>query len=351
MKKLVLFPLAIIYGIITGIRNKLFDWGILKSNSFNIPIISVGNLSMGGSGKSPHIEYLVRLLQGSNNVAILSRGYKRKTKGFKLVKQQASAHEIGDEPAQFKHKFKKATVAVDEKRVHGIKKLQQLDPYLDVILLDDAFQHRYVKPGLSILLTDFHNLYSSDYIFPSGTLRESRCGAKRADIIIITKMPKTLSPITKRRLYNVLKPMAHQSVFTTYLQYNKLHSLFTKEPAIEIKKYSSILLVSGIANPYPLEEYLRPNCNELVTLSYPDHHIFKQKDFAKIKKEYNNLYSRNSIIVTTEKDAMRIISNEENQLIKNLPLYYISVEIKFHNKQNQRFDSIINEYVTKNTRD
>jgi len=298
MKKLVLFPLAIIYGIITGIRNKLFDWGILKSNSFNIPIISVGNLSMGGSGKSPHIEYLVRLLQGSNNVAILSRGYKRKTKGFKLVKQQASAHEIGDEPAQFKHKFKKATVAVDEKRVHGIKKLQQL-----------------------------------------------------ADIIIITKMPKTLSPITKRRLYNVLKPMAHQSVFTTYLQYNKLHSLFTKEPAIEIKKYSSILLVSGIANPYPLEEYLRPNCNELVTLSYPDHHIFKQKDFAKIKKEYNNLYSRNSIIVTTEKDAMRIISNEENQLIKNLPLYYISVEIKFHNKQNQRFDSIINEYVTKNTRD
>ncbi|MEA3504967.1 MAG: tetraacyldisaccharide 4'-kinase [Bacteroidota bacterium] len=349
MLKILLLPFAIIYGTITGIRNKLFDWGIIKSKSFNIPIISIGNINMGGTGKSPHIEYLVRLLQSNNNVATLSRGYKRKTKGFKLVKQQATALEVGDEPAQFKHKFRNITVAVDEKRVHGVKKLQELDPYLNVVLLDDAFQHRYIKPGLSILLTDFHNTYNNDYLFPSGTLRESRSGAKRADIIIITKMPKVLSPITKRRLYNEIKPKEHQELFTTYLKYGKLNHVFKKSPVTKAKKFSTIIMVSGIANPYPLEEHLRRKCNELITLSYKDHHNFSKKDILNIKKIFDNTFTKNKAIITTEKDAMRIMSAEGNELIKELPLYYISVEIGFHKEQKQKFDRIIKKYVRKNS--
>lgn len=349
MRRILVLPLAILYGTVVYLRNKFYDWGIFKSRQFDIPIICVGNLSVGGSGKSPHIEYLVRLLKGDYHVATLSRGYKRKTKGFRLVKQHATAQEVGDEPAQFKNKFRKQTIAVDEKRVRGIENIIKIDPYVEAILLDDAFQHRAVTPGLSILITDFHKPYSEDYLMPSGTLREHTIGAKRADIIIVSKTPNVLSPITKRRFLHELNPLPNQTLVFTYLKYGKINHVFNRHTQpVDLCKTSTILMLTGIANPYPLEEYLRPCCNELIKFSYPDHYQYKKSDLLKIKDAFNNIYTKQKIIITTEKDAVRIRSAIGNEIIKDLPLYYIPVEIAFHKGHKQKFDRRILKYVEEN---
>lgn len=351
MRRLLLFPFALLFGCIVYVRNKLYDWGIFRSQKFDVGTIVVGNLSVGGSGKSPHIEYLVRLLKKEYSVAVLSRGYKRKTKGFRLAKQHATAHEVGDEPAQFKHKFRKQIVAVDEKRTRGIRKMMDIDPYTDVILLDDAFQHRSVKPGLSILITDFHLPYFDDYLMPTGRLREHASGARRADIVIVSKCPKVVTPFTRRRFQEGLKLKDHQSLFFTKYKYGNLHRVFNgSEPPHKLKKYSSIVMLAGIANPYPLEEKLGPYCNELVRLNYPDHYQYKKSDFERIKKAYDNIFTKNKIIITTEKDATRIRTAVGNEIIKDLPLYYIPVEVVFHKGQKQKFDSRILDYVEKDRR-
>ncbi len=351
MRRILLFPFACIYGIIVFLRNKLYDWGLLRSKNFDVPTIGVGNLAVGGSGKTPHIEYLIRLLKKNYSVSTLSRGYKRKTKGFRLAKQHATAHDIGDEPAQFKHKFRQLTIAVDEKRKRGIKKIMEMDPYTDVILLDDAFQHRSVKPGLSILITDFHNPYPQDYLLPTGTLREQTIGAKRADIIIVSKTPKVINPITKRRFYRELKPKPHQHIFFTLLKYgNLVHVFNTNLPPQKLSKFSNIIMLTGIANPYPLEEHLRPYCNELIKYTYPDHYSYKKRDFKKIKDAYDDIFTSSKAIITTEKDATRIRSAPGAEIIKDLPLYYIPVEVVFHKGQKQKFDRIILNYVEENRR-
>jgi len=307
---------------------------------------------MGGTGKSPHVEYLVRLLTNDYDVATLSRGYKRKTKGFVIADGLITAKDIGDEPFQFKSKFENIQVAGGEKRVRGITKLQEQKPGTDVILLDDAFQHRHVNPGLSILLTDFHNLYSQDYPIPTGSLREFRPGAGRADIIIVTKSAKVLSPITRNRVKDEIKPQSHQKLYFSYIE----HGSFTPIPGIDFvpdkkKKYYSILLFAGIANMYPLEFYLKNLCIEIEILKFPDHHHYKKKDITRIVDTFDRILSHNKIIITTEKDAMRLIHPEFIKVLKYYPVCYVPIEIKFHKEDKAKFNNQIVKYVKENSRD
>ena len=320
----------------------------MSSYSFSIPVISVGNLSVGGTGKTPHVEYLIRKLKGEFNLAVLSRGYKRKSSGFVLAKEGITVDQIGDEPYQFYSKFPSVKVAVDEKRVSGINILKSKFPDLDAIILDDAFQHRYVKPGLSILLTDFHRLYAKDYPLPTGTLREFPSGASRADIIIVTKTSNVLSPIVIRNLEDQIKPKAHQKMYYSYID----HGPFTQIPGVrfipEKNKYNKILLVSGIANSYPLEIHLGKHCDDLEIIYFPDHHQYTANDIENILTRFDRTLSKNKIIVTTEKDAMRFMHPGIFKQIKELPMCYVPIEIKFHGDGREEFNEQILNYVKKN---
>ncbi len=349
MRRLFLYPFSMIYGLIMIIRNWLYDKNILKSKEFDIPVISVGNLSVGGTGKTPHIEYLVRLLSDRYNIATLSRGYKRKTKGFLQVSANSTAIEAGDEPLQIVNKFENIKVFVDENRKHGIKEILHRFPETDIILLDDAFQHRAVKPGLSIILTDYFQLYSNDYILPSGNLREPRCGAKRADIIVVTKTGRVYSPIVHKQLVDSLKPQVHQNIYLSYIKYGKLTPVNDQiNQDRKRKTINTILLFSGIANPYPLEHHLKKQCFELITVTFPDHHQYNASDIEMINQKWNNIYTKNKILVTTEKDYMRLKNPEIWELVVNLPIHYISIEVDFHNGGKNFFDRQILDYVEKN---
>lgn len=350
LKQLLILPLANTYGCVTCFRNKLFDWKILPSEEFDLPVISVGNLSAGGTGKTPHVEYIVRLLYKRNQVAILSRGYKRSTSGFILANKQSTYKEIGDEPLQYKQKFDDILVVADESRRSGIKILTRHFPNLKAIILDDAFQHRYVKPGLSILTTDFHNLYANDYMLPSGTLREFRKGAKRADIILVTKTSKVLSPITVRRITDLIKPQKHQHLFFTFIDYGDMIPLNGSTDMISPDQCNNVLMFSGIANSYPLQNYLSSQYKNLVQVRFPDHHAYTRKDFIKIRENFRQILSNKKIIITTEKDAMRLKTPEMKPLFDELPIYYIPIEIKFHNEDNVIFDARIINYVEKHQR-
>ncbi|MCK4570187.1 MAG: tetraacyldisaccharide 4'-kinase, partial [Bacteroidales bacterium] len=279
--RIILFPFACLYGLIMAFRGKLFDWKILPSQSFPLAVISVGNLSCGGTGKTPIVEYLIRLLSNDRKIATLSRGYKRQTKGFVLASKGSTFEEIGDEPLQYKTKFNNIEVAVHERRRKGIKELLKYFPDLDTVLLDDAYQHRYVKPGFSILLTDFHKLYINDYPFPAGSLREFRSASKRADIIIITKTPVVLSPITRRRLTALIKPKIHQQLLFSRIKYEKPVPICKKNEGLLKARYNTILLFSGVANSYPLQEHLRNMCHELHVMDFMDHHKYTLHDLEK----------------------------------------------------------------------
>lgn len=342
--RIILLPFSYLYGLIGLIRNMLFYLGVLPSKAFDIPIISVGNLSTGGTGKTPQIEYLVRLLQKDHKVAVLSRGYQRSTKGFILVNTEHTSVDVGDEPRQYCHKFPDIMVGVDERRVRGIEKLIELNPDLDVILLDDAFQHRYIKPGLSILLTDYHNLYVHDHPLPSGHLRELKEGAKRADIIIVTKTPNVFSPITHRNLMDELHPEDYQKVFFSFIKYRPLIALSDSTKTIR-EEGLGVVLVTGIVNPAPLKEYIERKSSRLIHLEYNDHHRFNTKDIEHIVKTYNDFYSGNKIIITTEKDVMRFLDiNELDQLLA-LPVYFTPIETEIHKEFKQEFDQAILNYV------
>jgi len=352
--RIIAFPLSVLYGLIVTIRNKMYDLGILRSREFDIPVISVGNLCVGGTGKTPHIEYLIRLLKGEFYIATLSRGYGRKTSGFLLADTQSTASDIGDEPLQFKRKYSNVRVAVDANRVNGITQLQKNYPSLQSVLLDDAFQHRAVRPGLSVVLTDYSKLYVNDFVMPTGSLREFKSGVIRADIIIVTKCPSILLPIERKRLLNEIKPMPHQHVYFSYIRYGDFIPLncddqknpFTKEFYFE-RNYS-ILLLTGIANTSPLEYYLKDKVKNLQRAKYPDHHRFTQNDLENIKKIFNNIAAPNKIILTTEKDAMRLKGPEYAEAIKDLPVFYIPIEIDFHDKDKEQFNEQITHYVRAN---
>lgn len=346
LARLLLFPFSIIYGFILYLRNKLYDVNILKSKSFETPIITIGNLSTGGTGKSPHIEFLIKNLKDEFKLATLSRGYKRKTKGFVLADANSTAEDIGDEPKQFKNKFENIPIAVDANRKNGINQLLNQFPDLDLILLDDAFQHRKVKANISILLTEYSNPFYKDYILPMGHLREARAGYKRADIIIITKCPDVLSPFDLNRIKAEIQLQDHQEIYFSYIEYGQLVAV--TDGAKQIADYNlsdySITLLSGIANPAALKFYIKRYAKEVNEVQFPDHHFFTDNDLKKIESKFNSFISKQKIIITTEKDAVRL----DKEKFKHLPIFYIPIEIKFHLEDQKNIVKQISNYVRKN---
>ena len=332
--RFILFPFTLIYDFVTRIRNYCYDFGLFKSVHFDIPIIAVGNLSVGGTGKTPLIEYLIRSLQHKYKIAILSRGYKRKTKGFIFLDHTHTSEDVGDEPLQFFKKFEKINVAVDENRVNGIQKLQQKEP-MDIILLDDAFQHRKVKASCYILLTKYEDLYTDDFILPTGNLRESKNGAKRAHIIIVTKCPIALTSEKKQEVIRKLNVSSEQHVFFSNISYHKKTSGKLNIPTEALSDYE-ILLLTGIANPTPLVSFLKEKGSKVHHLKYSDHHHFTKKEIDVITAKFDALTSKKKILLTTEKDYMRISSKIPN-------LSYLEISTTFFD--NDLFDASIKSFL------
>lgn len=350
-----LLPLSWLYGLGVGFRNFLFDAGVLKTHAYKVPIISVGNITVGGTGKTPHVEYLVRLLKDKMRVAVLSRGYKRKSSGFVKAEKDTPMKMIGDEPYQMKKKFPTITVAVDKKRTRGIETLTNQDSNksdIDVILLDDAFQHRHVKPGINILLVDYHRLVIYDKLLPAGRLREPLKGKNRADIVIVTKCPKELKPMEYRVITKAMELFPYQHLYFTTLEYEALHPVFQKtKSTISLSELSdkNILLLTGIASPRQMLEDLSPVAKSITPMTFADHHNFKRKDIEKLNEVYASMPSP-KLIVTTEKDAARLITceNLDEEVKKNL--YYLPIRINFMLDQEELFNENIIGYVRKNSR-
>lgn len=338
-----LFPLSFIYGIIIKARNWLFDKNHLKSAAFNFPIICVGNLAVGGTGKTPMVEYLIRILSNEYIVATLSRGYKRKTRGFGIADQNTTALEIGDEPMQFHLKFPEITVSVGEERLVAIPQLLHDRPGTEIIILDDAFQHRTVRAGLNILLTEHTNLYSRDLLIPAGNLRDDRESAIRADIIIITKCRHNLTAEERNGITKEINPAVHQTLFFTEIKYSQPYHLFSRK-LFSITSGLELLLVCGIANPKPLQEFLTSHVKSFEVLLFPDHHIFSINDMEDIKKQFGKISSSNKIILTTEKDGVRL-QKFENEF-KDLPIYVIPIEHHFMFNQSEQFYKLVKGFVT-----
>ena len=348
-----LLPFSWFYGLAVKFRNTLFEMGALKTRSFDIPIISVGNITVGGTGKTPHVEYLVQLLKNSFNVAVLSRGYKRKSKGFVKADPKTPMIDIGDEPYQMKQKFPDITVAVDKKRCHGIDILTEQDKSLDVVLLDDAFQHRYVKPGINILLVDYHRLIIYDKLLPAGRLREPLEGKNRADIVIVSKCPKDLKPMEYRVVTKAMQLYPYQNLFFTTLEYGELKPFFketlSEAPLMEELKDHQTLLLTGIASPEQMVHDLSPYTNQLQSLSFADHHMFTQKDVQLINDTFAAMGTP-KLIITTEKDATRLKDTEGLSEEVKKHMFILPIHICFLQNQGDTFNQQIISYVQKNSR-
>ena len=348
-----LAPLSWIYGFVVRTRNQLFDMGILKSRAFNVPVISVGNITVGGSGKTPHVEYLINLLQGKVKLAVLSRGYKRKSKGYVLATDDTTMREIGDEPMQMKKKFNSVYIAVDKKRCRGIDRLTTDDETkdVDVVLLDDAYQHRYVKPGINILLIDYHRLIIYDRMLPAGRLREPSKGKGRADIVIVTKCPKDLKPMEYRVLTKALDLYPYQSLYFTTLEYGNLKPVFEgdEKPLTDIKNNESLLLLTGIASPKQMQIDLKKYSKNITMMTFGDHHYFSAKDIRKINRKFEEMPSPKRII-TTEKDSVRLVECEGLSEEVKRNIFELPIHIKFMLEQGENFNSKILSYVQKNSR-
>lgn len=353
LQKILLFPPALIYGLIIKIRNCLFDTGILKSTSFNLPVITVGNITVGGTGKTPHVEYLVNLLKEKYNIAVLSRGYKRKTRHFNIVETDSDVNTSGDEPLQIKCKYPDITVAVDRDRVNGINEIRNRKPGTDTIILDDAFQHRYIRAGLNILLIDYNRGITDDYLLPAGRLREHRSSVNRADIVLITKSPKDLTDTDMSLLYNKMSLSPLQHLYFTSMSYQQPLSIISQvKPDITMghirNELRNVLLVTGIAEPVPLIEYLTEQDLKVTPLIYPDHHHYNNRDIRKIIDKYHTLPAGERCMITTEKDAIRL---RENKSIKYFPddrLFYVRINVFFPNNDAAEFNKYILNYVRKN---
>lgn len=321
--RVLLLPLAALYGLIIVIRNRLFDRQILKSAEFNFPIICVGNLAVGGTGKSPMVEYLLTLLSPKFKMATLSRGYKRRTKGYALANEATTALEIGDEPMQFALKFPHVAVAVGEERIVAIPHLLQDHPDLQVIILDDAFQHRTVKAGFNILLTEYSNLYTSDFFLPTGDLRDEWASAKRAQVIIVTKCPADLDESTKEAIIKDLQPLPEQRVYFSTIEYGIPYHICDANIQYAINSLDEVMLVCGIANPKPLKDFLLQKAKTYYQQDYADHHIFSIDDLKEIKQLFDDISAERKLIVTTEKDAVRLIKFKEE--LKSMPFFVIPI--------------------------
>lgn len=337
-----LLPFSWLYGLIIIIRNWCYDTGVLKSHRFNVPIISVGNLDIGGAGKSPMTEYLVRLLKADYALATLSRGYGRKTHGFLVASSGATATEVGDEPAQFKQKFPEVTVAVCEKRVAGI---EQLLPNHNLIILDDAYQHRAVKPGYSILLFDYSRVFEPELMLPAGNLREPFGGRKRADVIIVSKCPDDLSEQQRESIRSRIRPLGSQQLFFTSISYAELEEMDGTKTDQGIEPDTVVFLLTGIANPAPLLNHVKKLSRQVNHHNYPDHHQYTLKNIAKLADEFNACPAVKKLIITTEKDIQRLREHELLPIVKKMQILVIPIQVRFLPGGQARFDEIINTYV------
>lgn len=340
--RVLLLPFALLYGFIIIIRNWLYDRDVLKSASFGLPLICVGNLSVGGTGKSPMVEYLVLHLKNRFKVATLSRGYKRKTKGYALANENTTAIEIGDEPMQFYRKFPDVPIAVGEERLDAIPQLLQDRPRTQAIILDDAFQHRAVHAGLNILLTDYGNLFTRDFFLPTGDLRDAPGSYKRAQIIVVTKCKADLSIKEKNEIIKEIRPYPHQKIFFTCISYGTPYHI-TQRNIMFLDEQTEVLLVTGIANPRPLKRFLEERIATYYMMSYNDHHIFTIDDWRDIKARFEKIDAEKKIILTTEKDAMRLLKFSSE--IDGMPFYVLPIEHKFLFKADREFDEEIFRFI------
>lgn len=341
--RILLFPVSLIYLLIIFIRNKLYDRNILGSAEFGLPLICVGNLSVGGTGKSPMVELLIRNLRSEFKVATLSRGYKRKTSGYTLAKETSTALEIGDEPMQFKLKFPDIPVAVGEERLDAIPQLLHDKPDIKCIVLDDAFQHRAIKAGLNILLTDYNNLFTRDFYLPTGDLRDLKSSYKRAEIIVVTKCDPNISDDDRKKIINEIRLQKGQEIFFTANKYSKPYHLINQQVTFELTAETDVLLVTGIANPQPLKDLLNEHVNSYYFQHYPDHHIFSIDDWKEIKKRFDKIDSAQKMILTTEKDAVRLI--KFSQLLNEMPVYIIPIQHHFLFDESEKFLTIVKSFI------
>ncbi len=344
--RILLLPISLLYHIVLIIRHKLYDWRILKSLRFEYPTIGVGNLNLGGTGKTPTVEYLINILHPHYRVATLSRGYGRKTKGFQRADHQSTYETVGDEPLQYFNKFPDIQVVVDEDRLNGMRKLIRSKNTPDVYLLDDAFQHRRIKVGLNLLLTEYQHLYCDDFLFPAGTLRDVKSAAQRAQIIIVSKSPKTLDENEKQRIIKKLKPKSHQKVFFSYLEYQPLQPLNEAAKQISTENVDFVLAFCGIANPKPFIEELRKNYKTIDFLHFADHHAYSKDDVKTIMDHFENLGGGKKIIVTTEKDAARLTNSPYLCQFETAPLLALPIVVRFH--EEEKFNEEILNYVRQN---
>jgi len=340
--RVLLLPFALVYGLIIIIRNYLYRKNILRSAEFNLPLICVGNLSVGCTGKSPMVEYLIELLRSNFKIATLSRGYKRKTKGYVLADEKTSAIEIGDEPMQFHMNYPGVAVAVGEERIVAIPQLLHDKPETQAIILDDAFQHRAVKAGLNILLTEYSNLFTRDFFLPTGDLRDERASYKRAEIIIVTKCPASLSNEEKEQIRAEINPLDNQQIYFTTIEYGIPYHI-ARHQLRYITSMDEVLLVCGIANPAPLKEYLQEKANTYYQQDYSDHHIFTIDDLKDIRKKFDSLQSDQKYILTTEKDAVRLL--KFTQELEQLPLYVLPIRHRFLFEEADKFNNAVIDFI------
>jgi tetraacyldisaccharide 4'-kinase len=340
--RILLLPFSLVYWLGIGIRNFLFDKKIFRSTSFGLPLIGIGNLTIGGTGKSPMVEYLVMQFKNRYKVATLSRGYMRKTKGYTLANEHTTALEIGDEPMQFHLKFPDIPVAVGEERIVAIGQLLHDRPETEVIILDDVFQHRSIKPGLNILLTEQDNLFTRDFYLPTGDLRDLKKSYKRAQVLVVTKCDPLLETEERNKIIKELKPLKDQQVFFTAIQYGSIYHILSKETVV-LDESMEVMLVTGIANPGPLEKLVEKHSQSYSLMQYADHHIFTIDDLREIRKRFNEMDSPGRIILTTEKDAVRLI--KFNQEMAGLPLYVIPIRHHFLFGEEGVFLDRVNDFI------
>ncbi|MGH1434974.1 MAG: tetraacyldisaccharide 4'-kinase [Lewinella sp.] len=343
--QLLLAPFSLLYGLGVSLRNAFYRAGLLKSMTFSVPVISVGNLSVGGAGKTPHIEYLIRLLRDHIQIATLSRGYSRKTRGFLEVERNNNAERVGDEPLQFKRKYPDIGVYVAEDRAFAIPQIVMKKSDTQMVLLDDAFQHRSVKPGVNILLTEYSNRFTQDFLLPAGRLREWRESYERADVIIISKCPQTISQEEKEAIRAEINPLPHQQLFFSYYAYQAPYYQFNPRYRLQLDEKLDVLLICAIAKTDYLIDYLQSQVGSVQSLEFADHHYFNKEDISNLHRSFKKIDTNRKVIITTEKDAMRLELHRDFLIKERLPIFVLPTEVQFHFGEGPQFDEIIRQYL------
>ncbi len=343
--KHLLWPFAILWGLGSAIRNLLYKIDFLSSAQFEIPVISIGNLSMGGSGKTPHTEYFIYHFREIFNIAILSRGYRRKTSGFRIAQSNDNYLAIGDEPRQIKAKFPGVAVAVGENRAFAIPNLLQKVPQTNLIILDDAYQHLSVKPALNVLLTPYHMPFWKDYLFPVGWLREPRKNVNRANVIVVTKCPDNLSVSDEKSIKEQFQPLEGQKMFFSKFDYLTPYQLFYPQNRQPLNTNLTVLLFSGIADGELLREYLESEVEEVFWVEFDDHYNYEQRDLETLKTAYGNIDTPNKLIITTEKDAVRLEPYTEWLIKEQLPIFCLPVKVSFTGSNKDEFNDLVLQFI------